>query len=51
MVRINGVRDYTETCKYEANKIHIRLIRFKLNFKKNCECGTPYSDPVNSYRK
>jgi hypothetical protein len=25
MMRINGVYEYTETCEYEANKIHIRL--------------------------
>ncbi len=25
MMQINGVCKYTETCKYEANKIHIRL--------------------------
>jgi hypothetical protein len=30
---INGVCEYTETCEYEANKIHIRLIRFKANKK------------------
>jgi hypothetical protein len=25
MMQINGVYEYTETCEYEANKIHIRL--------------------------
>ncbi len=25
MMRINDVCEYAETCKYEANKIHIRL--------------------------
>ncbi len=30
---INGVCEYTETCEYEANKIHIHLIRFKANKK------------------
>jgi hypothetical protein len=25
MMRINGVCEYTETCEYEANKIHFRL--------------------------
>ncbi len=25
MMRKNGVCEYTETCEYEANKIHIRL--------------------------
>ncbi len=24
-MRINGVCEYTETCEYEENKIHIRL--------------------------
>jgi hypothetical protein len=25
MMRINGVCEYTKTCEYKANKIHIRL--------------------------
>ena len=25
IMQITGVREYTEICKYEANKIHIRL--------------------------
>jgi hypothetical protein len=25
MMRINGAGEYTNTCEYEANKIHIRL--------------------------
>ncbi len=25
IMRINGVCEYTETCEYEAKKIHIRL--------------------------
>jgi hypothetical protein len=29
MMRINGVYEYTETCEYEANKIHFRLDSFR----------------------
>jgi hypothetical protein len=34
MMRINGVCEYTGTCEYEANKIHIRLDSLEANKKK-----------------
>ncbi len=39
LMRKIGVSEYTKTCKYEANKIHIR---FEGN-KKSCEYGAPYT--------
>ncbi len=34
MMRINGVCEYSETCKYEANKIHIGLDSPRSELKK-----------------
>jgi hypothetical protein len=34
MMRINGVCEYTETCEYEANKIHIRFDSLRSEYKK-----------------
>jgi hypothetical protein len=30
MMQINGVTEYTETCEYEANKIHIRIKKLRI---------------------
>jgi hypothetical protein len=34
VMQINGVYEYTETCHYEANKIHLHLAHFEANLKK-----------------
>ncbi len=33
VMQINGVYEYTETCHYEANKIHFHLAHFEANLK------------------
>jgi hypothetical protein len=44
MMRINGVCEYTETCNYEANKIHIR---FKAS--KRIKKGANMAHPILSH--
>jgi hypothetical protein len=46
MMRTNGVGEYTETCGYEANKIHIRLGSLQSEYKKNA--NTAHSIPTSS---
>jgi hypothetical protein len=41
MMRKNGVCEYTETCEYEANKIHIRLDSLRSEEKKVANTAHP----------
>jgi hypothetical protein len=41
MMWINGVCKYTETCEYEANKIHIRWDSHRSEFKKVANTAHP----------
>ncbi len=45
IMQITGVREYTEICKYEANKIHIRL-DLLWSEKKSCEYCASYPLPL-----
>ncbi len=43
MKQINGVCEYSKTCEYEANMIHIYLDSHSKRLNKSCEYGAPYS--------
>jgi hypothetical protein len=49
IMRINGVGEFTETCEYETNKIHILLDSLRSELKKSCEYGALWAHPISRF--